>query len=410
MLLPEPLTSRTQFHNLPSFQNNPHIIIIMGIRRCGKSTFLQEIRASSQDSHYYINFDDDRLANFQLEDFQKLLEVFIELFGEQKIFYFDEIQNIPEWERFVRRLHDQGNKIFITGSNASLLSQELGSRLTGRYIPVTLYPFSFREFIAWKHADSLLVKEPNTVERSKIKGLFSEFITLGGFPEFLQYRQPQYFHSLYESIIYRDIMARYGANEKTLKSLVYYLVSQAGKEFSFNSLKKIVGVASASTISDYCGYIENSFLCFFVSRYDYSLKKQLHYAKKIYCVDQALAKAIGFRCSEDKGRLLENIVLIELLRRGNEVYFHKDKKECDFVVKSGQKIIAAIQVTTHLDSDKTRKREKEGLIEAMERYALSEGLILTENEKGQETIKINGKPRLIQILPIWQFLTQTASG
>ena len=132
------------------------ILIITGVRRSGKSVVLQNIRQQQSEADYYINFDDDRLVNFGLEDFQTLYEVFIELFGEQKSFYFDEIQNIPDWERFVRRLHDQGNKIIITGSNASMLSKELGTRLTGRHVAVTVYPFSFREFVMFKNP-SLLV-------------------------------------------------------------------------------------------------------------------------------------------------------------------------------------------------------------------------------------------------------------
>lgn len=151
----ENIIEREIYQEIISWQNNQQIIIIMGVRRCGKSTLLQHLRRNSEESDYYVNFDDDRLAEFQLKDFQSLLEALLELFGEQKTFYFDEIQNIPEWERFVRRLHDMGNKIYITGSNAIMLSQELGTRLTGRYLPIKMYPFSFNEFIKYKMPDFL---------------------------------------------------------------------------------------------------------------------------------------------------------------------------------------------------------------------------------------------------------------
>ena len=382
------------------------IAVIIGVRRCGKSTLLQWIRQRSQESAYYINFDDERLVEFTVKDFQALLEIFGELYGEQHTFFFDEIQNVPEWERFVRRLHDTNNKVYLTGSNATLFSQELGTRLTGRYLQLELYPFSFTEYLAY-HQQSALLRLPLTTSRKiSFKRYFNRFVQEGGIPEYLHYQQKDYLHFLYESVIYRDILARYKiVNERVIKELGYFLASNLGKEVTYNALRKLLGVASPSTISDYCTYFENSFLCFFINRFDYSLKKQIHYAKKIYFVDQALATQVGFRNSEDNGRRLENIVFIELKRRGQEIYFHQATKECDFLIREGNSITQALQVCAEFRSKETKQRELNGLIEAMQTYHLKEGFILTEDTLATEIVKQGRKKFTIHIRPVWAWLS-----
>jgi len=402
--LPDNFVPRSVYKKITVLQKSGQIIIIAGIRRCGKSTLLQEIRSKTKRSNYYINFDDDRLVQFQIKDFQTLLELFIELYGSQKTFYFDEIQNIPGWERFIRRLHDQGNKIYITGSNAAMFSKELGTRLTGRYIQVEMYPFSFKEYVNWKQPELLKTKLLTTNQKGQLRKLFANFSIIGGIPEFLLYKQNAYLHSLYESILFRDIVAKYKVNERAIKELVFYLASNTSKEITYNSLRSTLGLASASTVSDYCNFLENSFLCFFINRYAYSLKKQLHYAKKVYFIDQALANSVGFHISEDKGRLLENIVFIELKRREKEIYFHKQKKECDFLIREKTKIKTVIQVSLQIDSTTTKQRELDGLLEALQIYHLNKGYILTENEQGIEKIQYNNKQYLIHIIPVWQWL------
>jgi len=402
--LPDVFVARQIYDEVVNVHDNLNIIVITGVRRCGKSTLLQEIRSKLPEKNYYINFDDDRLVQFKLEDFQALLELFIELFGLQKTFYFDEIQNIPEWERFVRRLHDQGNKIYITGSNATMFSRELGTRLTGRYIAIEMYPFSFREYVSLRQPDLLDNTTFTSNQKGTLKNLWSRFAIDGGIPNYVIYPNKLYLQTLYESILYRDIVSRYKVNERSIKELVFYLASNVSKEITYNSLRKTLGLASATTVSDYCSYLENSFLCFFVNRYDYSLKKQLQYAKKVYFIDQAIAHMVGFRFSEDHGRLLENIVFLELKRRHQDIYFHKQRKECDFIIRAGNNITAAVQVCTSLDNDNTKQRELAGLIEAMEIYQLSEGLIITANEEGTETITHNNSEYIVNTIPIWKWL------
>lgn len=182
--------------------------------------------------------------------------------------------------------------------------------------------------------------------------------------------------------------------------MVLYLASNVSKEITYNSLRSLLGVGSANTVADYCEYLQESFLCFFINRYDFSLKKQLHFAKKIYFIDQAVAQVVGFRISEDRGRILENIVFLELKRRYKNIYFHRQQRECDFLIKEGLHITMAIQVCVQLNSDTTRQRELEGLIEALNMYNLKEGYIITENEETTEKIE----HFTIHVIPIWKWL------
>ena len=399
---------RTVFNKIESLEKNKEILVISGIRRCGKSTVLQQIRHQHTHANYYLNFEDERLINFTVSDFQLLLETFIELFNLEKTFYFDEIQNIPEWERFVRRLYNEGNKIYITGSNATLLSKELGTRLTGRYIPIEMYPYSFREFVTYQQSKLLNSKNYNTQEKGQLARLFIQYQTQGGIPDYVKYGQLEYLQTLYQSIIYRDIIARYKLpNEKSIKELVFYLASHIGKEVTFNSLRKLLNLGSTSTVSDYCSYLENSYLIFFINRYALSLKKQISHAKKVYFIDHALAHAVGFRFSEDSGRTLENIIFMQLKRLGKEVYFHKENFECDFIIKTGFKITEAIQVCLHMDSEKTKQREYRGLLEAMEAHNLKDGLIITENLEQEEVINFNNKKYNIKIISAWRWLLES---
>ena len=394
---------RDQLIKLNEKSSSDFIIIITGIRRCGKSVLLTQFKKNQKENNYYLNFDDDRLHTFNFDDFEKLYEVFIDLFGIQSTFYFDEIQNIAGWEIFVRRLNDYNNKIYITGSNANLLSKELGTHLTGRYLTIELFPASFKEFIRFK---KITVMENDYYNREKtvlIKKRFKDYVTDGGFFKYLQTKDKDFFKLLYDNILYRDIIVRYKlSHEKGIKDIFYYLTSNIAKEFSYTTLKKISDIASITTIKDYISYLENSYLLFTINQYDISLKKQLINPKKVYLIDTGFANSISFKFSEDYGRLLENIVFIELKRKGFEIYYHKHKKECDFLIKKGLDIIQAIQVTKSLSDINTNKREIDGLIEAMKIYNLKEGLILTddeENEFSQDGFKIIVKP-------IWKWLLE----
>jgi predicted AAA+ superfamily ATPase len=407
--MPAALVPRNTYVDTGALIRAKQIVIVMGLRRCGKSVLTQTLRSTLPEKNYYLNFDDDRLVQFTLEDFQVMYELFVELYGEQKTFYFDEIQNILGWERFVRRLYNQGNKIFITGSNAAMLSQELGTHLTGRYLDVELYPYSFEEYLISIQAPTFNIDKMTTIDKGRVKSYFSQFKIDGGLPEYLENKSDHYLQTLYNSIIYRDIIVRHNiSNHMALKELVYYLASNIGKETTYNALKKAVHLASTTTVSNYCGYLQASYLCFLVNRFDYSLKTQFLSPKKVYFIDQALAMTVGFRASADDGRILENIVFLELKRRHYEIYYHRNVKECDFLLRQSGKITHAIQVCTDMNNETTRQREIAGLIEAMETHTLSAGLIITSDDQEEITVNENGHNYLIKIIPIWRWLLESS--
>lgn len=387
----------------PTMVDDDEVVVLSGVRRCGKSTLLQEIRSKQTESDYFFNFDDERVMNFTVDDFQVLSELFIELYGKQNTYYFDEIQNIKGWERYVRRLRDNGNKVFITGSNASMLSRELGTHLTGRHIRKELFPFSFKEYLGFKGVDSPEMALLSTGDKALLKGHFNAYFESGGFPAYLKSGNKEYLKSLYESVLYRDVMVRNNlTNEKELLELVYYISSNVSKPMSYNSLAKVVGLKNASTISNYISFLTDSYLIFMVNKYDVSLKKQLQNAKKGYLIDLGLLRTLAFHHTEDNGRLLENLVFLELKRREKEIYYHNQKKECDFVIKEKLEIVEAIQVSWSIEAEPTYNRELAGLLDAIHSYGLKEGLILTESM--EKEIKVQGVR--ISVKPVWKWMLE----
>ncbi len=387
---------------IPShYYETEEVIVISGIRRCGKSTLLNQIRKELPEKDYYLNFDDERLIGFQVEHFQDLFETFVELFGQQKTFYFDEIQNIWGWERFVRRLRDQGNKVFITGSNASMLSRELGTHLTGRYLSMELFPFSFKEYLQFKHISYGREEIHATRQRSELQKHFHDYLHTGGIPLYVKSHNDEYLKSLYNSILYRDVLVRNRlTNEKEMLELVHFLASNVAKLSSNNSLAKVVQIKNASTIKNYLDFLQNTYLLFQVNKYDVSLKKQLQNQKKTYFIDNGLVEKLGFMFSDNLGRLLENLVFIELMRRKKQVYYHKQKYECDFVIREDNRITEAIQVCYTLENEETRNREIKGLIEAMSINNLKNSIIITNSY--EDKLQTDGK--IISFLPAWKWL------
>ncbi len=406
---PPSYIKRTAEKQLNKLSQNQEIIVLTGIRRCGKSVLLEHARRVRGDTNdYYFNFEDERLITFTTEDFELLHQTLISLYGVQKTFYLDEIQNIPAWELFVRRMYNSGCKIYLTGSNANLFSEELGTRLTGRYISLEVYPISFAEFSQEKIP--LDKQDLSTTEIGTLIGLYHDYLEWGGIPAYIINKNAEYLHSLYESILYRDIITRYRVgNPDALKKLLFFLASNCSKEVTLSKLLGMVNnsgkvIKSNTTISDYCRYIENSFLCFFINRYDDNLKAQQQSPKKVYFIDHVIAKMMGFRTSDDRGRMLENVVFVELKRRRYDIYYYKESRECDFVLRAGVQTLQVIQVCIELCDPSTKEREILGLIEAMDKFSLSDGLIITENEEYVENIELNGKKYTVVVKPIWKWL------
>ncbi len=384
----------------------PHAVVVSGVRRCGKSTLLDQVMARIyKKGVYYLNFEDERLVDFGVEDFNRLYEVFLELYGERKVFFLDEIQNAPQWESFVRRMQDKGCKFFVTGSNASLLSKEIGTKLTGRNISVELFPFSFREYLAF-HGVVLSGRSLSlTAERALIKRHFNEYLRHGGMPEYLKYRDITLQKRVYEDILYRDIVARYGIKHvKPLRELGLYMLSNMGGAFSYNGLKNVLGVGSMNTIKSYADFMENSYLVFLVSKFSYSLKEQIVAVKKIYCIDNGIADAVAFQFSSNRGKFLENAVFLELRRRFSEIFYYKTSNnlEVDFLVKSGTNDMRLIQVADNLGNDRIRQRETAALLKAMEELKLKQALILTGDT--EETIASAGN--VITVKPVYKWLLE----
>ncbi|HPO05901.1 MAG TPA: ATP-binding protein [Candidatus Gracilibacteria bacterium] len=375
------------------------IVILTGMRRTGKSTLLRQF-AQHFENYHFLNFDDERLLNFDLSDFENLILIFKQL-NESKILFFDEIQNIPHWENFVRRLHDEDYKVFITGSNAKLLSSELSTHLTGRYQKIEIYPFSFREVL--KYFDFNCQKfDQSTVQKSFILQKFDWYFQNGGLPEMIKYQDFEIILKTYEDIIYRDIISRFAIRDiKTLKQVSFYLFNNIATEFSYQNIKNILNIASTTTVKNFVSYLEDAYLIFELFKYDYSLKKQFINNKKCFGIDHGLQKKLSISPSLNLGRILENIVFLELKRRGKTVFFHRNKYECDFVTWENNQIKELFQVCYDFNAQ-NRTREIAGLVEAMETYQIEQGVILSFD---QEEI-IEQANRKILVVPVWQWLIE----
>ena len=382
------------------------IIAITGVRRSGKTYLMYElmqylIKKVNKESIVYINFEDERLSFLETKDLDKIFEYFFEFRKpEGKIyFFFDEIQNVPKWEKWIARSYEK-YKFIISGSNSGLLSSELTSAIAGRYVEIHVYPFSFKEICD----NNLSIYKIEDV--GKIKKKYNYYLEFGGFPEIIINRRKELLQEYYRSILLKDVISRYNIKYKdVLEKLSLLISSNIGKLFSLYKLNKEFDIG-INTIKNYVNYIEKSFLFFSLSKFDYSLRKQMFNPKKFYSIDWALSNSINFKFSEDYGRILENVVFIELKRMNNIVYYHKNKHECDFVIKKGLKIVNAIQVTKELN-DENKQREINGLIEALKTYKLKEGTILTaEQEKTFTKTDKQGKKYKIIVKPIWKYLLE----
>ncbi len=371
------------------------IVVISGIRRAGKSTLLKQF-SEKMKGFYYINFEDERLVDFTVEDFNNLMIVWKKNWEANNIL-IDEIQNVEKWELFVARLKSEGYKVFITGSNSKLLSSEFATRLTGRYSLIKLYPFSFKEFLSFKNVKFDMITSDVKAEIFK---QFDEYLIEGGFPNHVISKDEEFLETTYKDIIYKDVITKFKVRGiKKFRQFTNFLFTNFTKEINYNSIAKTLEIKSPNSVMDYIEALEESYLIFELFKYDYSQEEQFRGNKKVYVIDNGMRKKIAFYFSEDRGRFLENMVFIELKRREDEVFYFKDKNECDFIVRDREKIVEAMQVCNDLN-DLNEKRELNGLLAAMKEFGLSEGLILTGNQEEERVI--DGMK--IKIIPIWKWL------
>ena len=399
----ERIIDREKKEELKPFIEHPNILVILGVRRCGKSVF--SYLAFKGKKFGYINFEDERLSAFETSDFDNLLEAFYALYGKElDCFILDEIQNVEKWEKFAARLR-VNNKIIVTGSNSKLLSSELATALTGRHIDYILFPFSFNEFLSYNDF------EPNldlTRDIGRVKRLAEQYIQVGGFPEFYTFGE-SIIRSIYNDIIEKDIIRRFEIRKQAeLRNMARYLITNSSKEVSYNKLKDILSL-NIATVKEYTDYLSMPYLLFFIERFSFKLKEQMLAPRKVYCIDTGMVNAISFKFSKDFGRLMENCVAVQLIKNklntpDLDVFYWKDhqQREVDFVLKTGPKIEELIQVSYVSDKNEIEKREIKSLVKASEELKCKNLLIITWDYEDEIIVE----DKKIRCIPLWRWLLQ----
>jgi predicted AAA+ superfamily ATPase len=354
--------------NLDTEMATPEITVLVGARRVGKSSLLeQSFLKNNRLSHLlYLNFEDPQTLDFEADDFLKLYEIWLEQCGEhvERVAYFDEIQNAVGWERWMNFFSKQkGFKVFITGSNSTLLSSELATHLTGRHRTISVYPLSFREILAAQETqfdlDSLQAGNFTLETQITLKKLTERYIKIGGFPRAWVPQETSILHEYYSNILNRDIVRRKKLRNVTaLDKLGLSLMSTIGRKLNKSKLAETIGLKDAETVEKYIRYFEECFLGFQIRKFSSSIRAQLRNYTKFYAIDCGLAQRVGIISDSQSSYHLENLVLIELMRRGGKIYYwDSDKAEVDFVVETSGRERHLVQVCWDIDSPKTLERE-----------------------------------------------------
>ena len=359
--------------------------IISGIRRCGKSTLLHQLIRKQYPDAFFLNFEDIRLSGFEVDDFTRLHNEIVQ--RGIRVLCFDEIQLVKNWEMFIHQLLREGYQVFVTGSNASLLSRELGTHLTGRYLSMELFPFSYNEFVSFKG----LEKNPESVQA---------YLVSGGMPEFVKSGEGMVLSRLIDDILIRDISVRQSIRDvEILRQLTVYLLTNIGNLIAATKLTGMYGVKSATTFLEYFSFLRDAYLFEFVPQFSYSLKAQARNPKKVYSMDMGFVSEVATLFTDNLGRRFENLIYLHLRRKHSEIYYYKDKGECDFVVQSRGKVEKLVQVCYQTD-DLNFQREYSGLVEAMTFFQINEGVIVTLNQK--DVFEKDGYT--VKLIPAHEFL------
>ncbi len=379
--------------------------VITGPRRTGKSTFALLLLRNKK--FCYLNFDDEKLM--KCKDTDEITEAIFEVYGGKlEYLVFDEIQNLKDWEIYVNKLQRKGYNLIITGSNAKLLSRELGTALTGRYIPIEMLPFNYREFLTAHQFDYSATDINIPERRGELMNYLNSYLSGGGYPEIIlqDVDSRSYLSTLFDSVMLKDVVKRYNIRySQSLYDLAIYLLTNFGLEYSFNSLRKSIGFNSTNTVQNYIKYLEETYLFFSLERFSFSKKNLIRAPRKIYIADNGFIPAVASLHSTNIGRLLENAVFIELLRKkykpNLELYYHKtgNGKEIDFVLKKSNKVVALIQVCYDISDLATNERECRALFEAAGELKCDNLILLANNE----TTTIKYKTRTIRIISILDF-------
>ena len=399
-LLSHPYLSRHTNHDFEGLLSSKQIKLITGPRRSGKST--QALLMLRGKNFAYLNFDDNALLSRWDEEL--VMAMLSDVYPGYEYLLLDEVQNLDNWDLWVSKLYRNGVNMVITGSNAKLLSSEMATVLTGRYLQVQMYPFSLGEFFDYFQ----LHPSRSEVKTQQLKQVQDDYLRNGGYPETVEARSitQSYLSTLFDSIVWKDVAKRHKVRNVTdLNDLAMYLVSNFCNPLSYNDVATDLGLSSVSTTKKYMGYLNEPYLFFYLPRYNNKLKLMKKAPQKVYLVDNGFVAAKAFSLSENLGRLLENQVFVELLRRGYDTekslfyYRSRNDKETDFVTRNGNRIESLIQVCYDLSSPKTEKREVDSLIECAGELKCDNLYIITWDE--ERTIEKDGY--VIQVVPVMRW-------
>jgi len=389
---------------IDTYRQKDIIKVVTGVRRCGKSIFCFMVLKGTDFG--YVNFDEKELAG--LGNYDEILRYVREFYGDVDYLFLDEIQNLENWELWVNSLHRRGYNLLITGSNAKLLSRELATHLTGRHIALELFPFSFREYL--DVAGFHIRDEYTEHERGTLLNHLKKYIDVGGFPEVVvKGYDYAYLQTLFDSIILKDVVQRYNVRyADDLYNLARFLMSSFSNEVSYTKLKNTLKFRSVHTVQNYVRYLEDTYLVFHLDRFSFKQREQIKSPKKMYAVDTGMVNALAFTFSENIGKLMENIVAVELLRQRSgsrsrlELYYWNDQqhREVDFVIKEGVDVARLIQVCYDIDDPKTKARELKSLVRAAGELDCRDLLVITWDLEGEEEFKGCD----IRFVPLWQWL------
>ena len=381
---------------------HPNILAVTGVRRAGKSIFSYQLSKGRISGR--INFDDERLAGTRTADLDRILQAYYELYGELDCVVLDEVQHVPGWELFASRLRNR-MRVIITGSSAGLLGGELATRLTGRYIDTVLFPFSFRELLACTGVQA--PPDPTTRERASIIKLLEEYLQTGGFPETRTVGKG-ILPRIFGDIVSRDVVKRYNVRrDEALQALARHLVENAASEITVKRLVNTLDLKSEHTVSKWMSYLRQAFLLIEVERFSYRMRERYLAPRKVFCIDNGIISTVSSSFSANTGRLMENLVAIELCRRralklGEEVFYWKDhqQNEVDFVVKKGTVVGQLIQVTCASDRKDLRDRELKSILKASRDLKCRNLLVITWDYEGEQRID----SRKVLFIPLWKWL------
>jgi predicted AAA+ superfamily ATPase len=386
----------------------PNILAVTGPRRCGKSVLTWLLARSLKSG--CINFDDERLGGARTGDLNTVLRVLYEVQGSGlECIVLDEIQNVAGWELFASRLRGT-RKVIVTGSNSRFLSGELATHLTGRHIDLVLFPYSFREYIKSESSPGLDPGDYTSAMAARAQALMSGYLAEGGFPEVKKLGTGM-LKQLFSDIVTNDVVRRHTIRVPSdIYGLARHLLTSTAKEVSFSRLRPVIGGRKLDTVKRYVGYLSDAYLIFLLERFSYKLREQILAPKKVYCIDQGLARAVSFRTGEDEGRMMETAVAVELRRRACaigsdlEVYYWKDHQqhEVDFVLKAGTDVEQLIQVCVDATEPDVRKRELRAILKASGELRCKKLLILTRDH--EEDLKLEGQK--VRFLPLWKWLVK----